>query len=101
MKEGDGRTYEIGKSFAWWTFSSVTTDLDSLERDECLGKEGERTIFHIESTKGVDISPLLNAEDVEVLMPPGCVWRVVSVKREGDLTVIRCQDDAEAPTLIQ
>jgi hypothetical protein len=56
---------------------------------------GKRTIFTIKLTQGQarDITrySLVAAED-EVLLPPGCRFRVVGVLPQGDLTLIQIEE---------
>jgi hypothetical protein len=40
--------YPEGKEFFWWSFSSCTTTINVLEREEFCGKTGLRTLFNIE-----------------------------------------------------
>ncbi len=91
MKESEVAAYQPGKTFVWGAFSSVTVNRKILESDQCLGQEGVRTIFEITTTQGSDVGAFFGWEDAEVLMPPGCVMRVVNVERKGDLTIIQCE----------
>ena len=56
------------------------------------GDSGKRTIFQITLTQGqareITRYSLIAAED-EVLLPPGCRFKVDSVLPQGDLTIIQ------------
>ncbi|CAF4174453.1 unnamed protein product, partial [Adineta steineri] len=47
--------YSVRKTFVWWGFSSCTTSIEVLEKEEILGKTGQRTVFTIECDSGKDI----------------------------------------------
>lgn len=91
MKEAEDAIYQPGKTFVWGTFSSVTVNRKILESDQCLGQEGVRTIFEITTNHGSDVGAFFGWEDAEVVIPPGCVMRVVNIEKKGDLTVIQCE----------
>ncbi|CAF4201552.1 unnamed protein product [Adineta steineri] len=48
--------YSIRKIFVWWGFSSCTTSIEALEKEQILSKTGQRTVFTIECDSGKDIS---------------------------------------------
>ncbi|CAF1527295.1 unnamed protein product, partial [Adineta steineri] len=41
-----------GKKLTWWGFSSCTQSLEVLQKEEFLGKSGQRTLFYIECVNG-------------------------------------------------
>ncbi|MBT6116843.1 MAG: hypothetical protein HOH66_03145, partial [Rhodospirillaceae bacterium] len=49
--------YEEGEEVLWWGFSSTTTNVGVLSNDMFLGKEGDRTMFNISISSGVNIAP--------------------------------------------
>ena len=64
-------SYEVGKRYTWWAFSSCTEAISTLESDQLLGKVGKRTLFHIECENGKKIYPHSHLPDEkEVLLLP-------------------------------
>jgi hypothetical protein len=71
-----------GDEVVWWGFSSSTTNLPVLETSQFLGKDGDRTMFHIQlapDTAAVEIHHYSALVEEEVLLPPGTLLRVESV----------------------
>ena len=67
-----------------------------------LGTEGNRTIFQISTTQGADISPFSSMPEEEMLLPPATVLRVIATLDLGHgLTMVQCEDDPEAPCLME
>ena len=70
----------------------TTKSMKVLSNPMFCGDSGKRTIFQIALTQGQarDITrySLIASED-EVLLPPGCRFRVESVLPQGDLTIIQ------------
>ena len=67
-----------------------------------LGNSGPRTIFQITTTKGADIHLFSSMEEEEVLLPPATVLRVVgTLDLGGGLTMVQCEDDPDAPCLME
>jgi hypothetical protein len=66
-------SYPKGKKLFWWSFSSCTRDVQALESELFLGKDGVRTLFRIEEcTMAVDIQPFSSFKsEAEVLLIPG------------------------------
>jgi hypothetical protein len=76
--------YPKGTKRFWWAFSSCTREMQALENDLFLGKDGVRTLFRVENcTRAVDIQPFSSYEtEAEVLLIPGAYLEVTDV---GDL----------------
>ena len=55
VKEDLHASYPHGSIFVWWGFSSCTTSIGVLQKEQFLGKTGIRTMFHIECHSGRDI----------------------------------------------
>eukprot|EP01047_Picozoa_sp_COSAG01_P071427 COSAG01_NODE_11080_length_2011_cov_2.835774_1_plen_490_part_10 len=87
--------YPKGREFTWHGFSSTTKTIDVLSNPMFCGDTGTRTIFAIRLTQGQarDITrySLMPAE-AEVLLPPGCRFRVQSVLPQGELTIIQIEE---------
>jgi tetratricopeptide (TPR) repeat protein len=72
----------VGKTFVWWGLTSTSRSLDQV--DPFAGKGAtSRTVFVI-TRAGAVLANLSRfpAED-EVLLPPGCVFRVAGVRQNG------------------
>jgi hypothetical protein len=83
-------SYPKGKKLFWWSFSSCTREMQALESDLFLGKDGIRTLFRIdECTRAVDIQPFSSFKsEAEVLLIPGAYLEVVDVGDMGHGLVI-------------
>ena len=55
IKENLANDYPTGSNFIWWAFSSCTKTIEVLQTDTFLGRHGERTIFSIQCSSGIDI----------------------------------------------
>jgi hypothetical protein len=87
--------YTQGREFTWHGFSSTTKSIDVLSNPMFCGDTGARTIFVIHLTQGQarDITRYsLIAKEAEVLLPPGCRFRVQSVLPQGELTIIQVEE---------
>ena len=84
--------YPLGREVVWHGFCSTTKSIGVLSNPMFCGKVGKRTIFQITLTQGqareITRYSLVAAED-EVLLPPGCRFKVESVLPQGDLTIIQ------------
>ena len=92
--------YDCGNNFVWWSFSSTTTNVESVKH--FLGGEGMQTIFHITSSKGANVSDfsVFGSDEGEFLLAPGTVLKSKGVMKSGNVTIIECEDDESAPQLI-
>jgi hypothetical protein len=73
-----------------------------LKNQTFLGTVGPRTIFQISTTQGADISLFSSMAEEEVLLPPATVLRVIGTLDLGHgLTMVQCEDDTEAPCLME
>jgi len=69
--------YKKGRSIFWWGFSSCTVEPSVLNNPIFLGKEGNRTLFHIECTYGIDIQKYSSLpNEAEVILLPGTYFQV-------------------------
>ena len=55
VKGNLAKEYPPGSTFVWWAFSSCTNTVEVLETDKFLGQDGERTVFDIHCSSGIDI----------------------------------------------
>ena len=73
----------------------TTKSAEVLSNPMFCGDTGKRTIFTIKLTQGqareITRYSLVASED-EVLLPPGCRFRVESVLPQGDLTLIQLKE---------
>jgi hypothetical protein len=78
--------YPLGKIFFWYGFSSCTSSLESLDKDEfCFGQTGIRTLFIIHSNQGKNINQhSFYKTKNEILLPPGQSFEVVSYRVSND-----------------
>jgi len=75
--------YSKGATTIWWSWSSCTTDLKTLESTQYLGTTGPRTLFVV-SARGFDISPFSHYQnESEVLLLPARKLKVKSVASLG------------------
>ncbi len=78
VKQDLSSNYPPGKTIVWWGFSSCTSTIDVLEREEILGKTGTRTLFNIESKNAKNIRyHSMFANENEVLLMPATQLEVV------------------------
>jgi len=79
-------SYDVGSVVTWSSFSSCTTDVAVLENAMFLGKEGERTEFHITLTtnraRSIRHLSVMPGED-EILLPPNTRLRVTGRADRG------------------
>ena len=77
------------------SFVSATKSMAVLSNPMFCGDSGKRMIFAIHLTQGqareITRYSLVAGED-EVLLPPGCRFRVESVLRQGDLSIIQLKE---------
>jgi hypothetical protein len=90
------KDYAKGREVTWHGFVSTTKSMGVLENPMFCGQHGNRTIFTIVLTQGQarDITrySMIEAED-EVLLPPGCKFKVESVMNAGNgLTLIQLKE---------
>ena len=95
--------YVKDRSLCWWQFSSTTANIAALSNPTFLGPSGDRTIFQILTKHGVDISAFSAVPgEAEVVLPPGICILITGLlpKDASGLTIITCEDDNEAPSMI-
>ena len=86
----------------WWPLSSTTSDVSVLSNSTFLGASGNRTIFQILTSQAVDVAAFSAIEgEAELLLPPGVALIITGVLHVGNgLTMLTCEDDADAPQLL-
>ena len=94
MKKDLQGYYSTRRKVVWWSFSSCTSKLDSLEHEEYCGKSGARTMFHIECVSGVNIkNHSYYQNENEILLRPATQFRVISLLDLGHgLTQIQLRE---------
>ena len=67
--------FQKGKKFVWWSITSTTSSVDTLQQETFLGAKGERTLFAIEAKSAVLVTEYaaLGDGEEEWLLPPG-LW---------------------------
>jgi hypothetical protein len=96
--------YRQSQTLRWWPFSSCTKQIEELETKQFMGTEGERTLFQITTSKGVDVSDFSAVKrEAEVLLPPGISLRIGGILRMKDgLTIVTLADDnSKCKTLVE
>ena len=71
------------KKFVWWSITSTSASVGTLQSPQFLGSSGERTLFAIKTKSAVKIteySALGEGED-EWLLPPGLLFFFLLVFR--------------------
>ncbi|CAF2171307.1 unnamed protein product [Rotaria magnacalcarata] len=94
IKQDMRKEYPEGKTFVWWGFSSCTTKLNVLQKEQFLGKTDPRTFFTITCDSGKDIRKysFFQAED-EILLPAARQFIVESCLDQGnDLYMIQLKE---------
>ena len=68
--------FKKGKKFVWWSITSTTSSVDTIQQDTFLGERGERTLFAIEAKSAVLVTEYaaLGDEEAEWLLPPGFLF---------------------------
>ena len=94
---GVSASYIVGSVVIWSSFSSCTTDVAVLENAMFLGKEGERTEFHITLTtnraRSIRHLSVMPGED-EILLPPNTRLRVTGRADRGHgWSVVQLQEE--------
>ncbi|CAF4148412.1 unnamed protein product, partial [Adineta steineri] len=95
--------YTEGKTFVWWGFSSCTISIEVLEKEQILGKTGERTLFTIECDSGKDIiRHSYYQKEKEVLLLPARQFIVVGCLQPAPgLRMIQLKETMPPFTLLQ
>jgi hypothetical protein len=87
----------------WWAFSSTTSNIAALSNPMFLGSNGDRTVFQILTTRGVDIGQLSAIpSEAKILLPAGITLKITGVlpKDASGLTIVTLEDDSDAPPMI-
>jgi hypothetical protein len=87
--------YPKGREVTWHSFCSTTKSAEVLINPQFCGDSGKRTIFTIKLTQGQarEITRYSSVgSEHEVLLPPGCRFKVESVLPQGDLTLIQLRE---------
>jgi hypothetical protein len=86
-----------GELVYYYGFTSTTKDMEVLSKPNFCGQKGKRTFYIIQLTQGQarDITNYsLLPKESEVLLPPGCCFRVKSVAPQGsDLTLVYLEEE--------
>ena len=90
-------SYEVGRQYTWWAFSSCTETISTLESDQMLGRMGKRTLFHIDCEKGKKIYPHSNFDlEKEILLLPATQFLVIDhfqpSQADPDLIIITLKE---------
>jgi len=75
--------FQTGLEIVWYTFKSVTTDMDLMSDSLFCGLTGPRTIIEISDCVGKSIAPLSMFDEAEVLLRPGARFKVLEAKRQS------------------
>jgi len=86
--------YPLGRTFVWWAFSSCTDSIGTLENEQFFGQTGQRTLFMIQSSTGVNIRDhSMFPSENEVLLICARQFQVVSHLNAGnDLHLIQIKE---------
>ena len=85
VKENLAKQYPTGSTFVWWAFSSCTKTIEVLGAEEFLGQCGERTIFSIHCSSGIDIGEhSFHPDENEILLLAARQFQVDSCTNLGD-----------------
>lgn len=84
--------YQVGKTITWWGVSSCTSEL-SVAKGFMKGCGGKCTLLTVETKTAADISDItFFGNEKENLLAPGTQLKVLSSKREGNITEIKLQE---------
>lgn len=73
-----------GSSVVWWAFSSCTSNINTLQKEQFLGKKGARTLFAIECHTGKDICRhSMYPRESEILLMPATQLEVIGQYQSG------------------
>ncbi|CAF3633963.1 unnamed protein product [Rotaria sp. Silwood1] len=86
--------YSRGSTVVWWSFSSRTLSIETLNNERFLGKKGSRILFSIECDSGKNIrSHSFYAEEDEVLLLPARQFEVIGCLDQGNgLQIIQLRE---------
>ena len=96
--------YAVEETIVWWQFTSTTSNISVLSTPQFLGTSGDRTIFQIMTSLGVDVTDYSAVKgESELLLPPAVALRITGVlpKSSDGLTIVTCEDDPDAPPLLE
>jgi len=102
MNEAADNFYQKNSATTWWGFSSCTNEREVLEVNRFLGKTGNRTLFHINSSTARNVIQYsYYAGESEILLLPGRFLKTVSCERQPDgLTIIELEEITPEFTLL-
>merc|ERR1719384_1405530 len=84
--------YPVGSTITWWGVSSCTADI-KVAKNFMNGCGGKCTLLTVESKTAADISAItFFGNEKENLMAPGTQLKVISSKKEGNVTEIKLQE---------
>ena len=77
--------YPKGSTVTWWGFSSCTTSVDVLNKEQFLGQSGTRTFFTIDCHSAKSIQQYsFYPDEEEVLLPPARQFQVMGCLNQGN-----------------
>ena len=84
--------YAEGSVVTWWSVSSCTAD-ENIARNFMAGCGGSCTLLTLECKTAMDVSALsLYSHEKESLLAPGTQLKVLSRKRNGNITEIHVEE---------
>jgi len=96
VKKSLTQDYVKGRKFYWWGFSSCTTTLGVLQNELFLGKQGNRTMFCLSKSSGVDIQRYsMYKTESEVLLLPERRFVVKDILDQETLQIIQIEEIEE------
>ncbi|CAF1203588.1 unnamed protein product [Rotaria sordida] len=96
--------YQKGTRFAWWGVNSCKTDMQALESDQFLGKQGQRTFFSIECINAKCVSAhsyFKNIEKEIILMPDSHFEVIDQLNPATGLYIIELKEITPSMTLVR
>lgn len=84
--------YKVGSTITWWGVSSCTSDI-KVAKNFMNGCGGKCSLITVESKTAADISAItFFGNEKENLVAPGTQLKVLSSKRNGNVTEIKVQE---------
>jgi len=89
-------TAEVKKDevLIWWSFTSTSFSIQTLQDERFLGKEGKRSLFTLHVTSGVDIMKLsaFKEKEKEILLLPGTCFVVEGILDQGESRIYQLRE---------
>jgi hypothetical protein len=93
-------SYKAGECHVWWSIGSAALRADVLQNESFLGKSGERTMFSLDISSGVDTRKYSAHDESEVIIIPGTCFRVESVLDLGSRCHMVQMTEQDIPSLV-